>query len=916
MHIQFRSSLHHALAYIGLALSYFGFGKLFTLIAFEDQVLPIWLPAGIALVGCFLWGWRFAPAIFFASVLFNWTTYFGLQTHINHYSDIVQVTVVASGAVIQGLLGGYLMRLWLGDPLLMRSRKNIAYYVLLVGILANVTSANIGMLALSLFNPQYAFSQHWQNVIAWWLGDSLGILIFTPLLLMLLNITVFKPRGYQHKRIMLATCSILFLSVTATTYLSNQANLKAAQREAQREVDIIENVVLRHVNLSMLAVQGVAAKLQSQPQFSQDKFMQIAQQQRERYPFLFAVSWGQRIAQSDAYTLQAELDALYRKEVLLHGPPLNSNDPMVVVKYVSPQAENFASLGFNIYSRANRKAALEDPEIILQPRATNVVKLVQTQPAKPAYVLFSPVFHQNDTTQQTLNADIVGYAIGVVQTDVLLTSVLKMTLANNYDLAFYDGNSEKPFFSNYDTAQKPYHADTHYSTQIRFAGQTWRLTLAIKDSYISHLNHQQTIWLLTLQLCICALITFIVLLYNYQNIALNHLVAERTESLNIALQDAQQANQAKSRFLANMSHEIRTPLNAVIGFASLTQTSHSLDVVKKYIEHINMSAKTLLGLVNDILDITKIESNKLHIEQYDFDLQKLLAHMDNLFSSSAKEKGLSWRLYSNVDHAVWLKGDELRIEQVLINLCSNAIKFTQHGQVSLHCEVIESDADYRVQFSVSDTGIGIQAAKIEHIFSPFVQADDSTSRRFGGTGLGLAISKELSDRMGGSLHVESQIDVGSHFHFAIRCPFGEATSVSRPQFDESQIAKLHVLVAEDNPVNQIVIRSMLDSFGVKYELVANGQQAIATVQQGKFDLVLMDCQMPILDGYQATSTLRQQYDQKALPIVALTADVMPEDKAYALAIGFNSHLAKPLDRDKLGACLAHYAQICSKNSSA
>ncbi|MBQ4812741.1 histidine kinase [Pseudoalteromonas luteoviolacea] len=914
MQVQFRSPIYNIAAYVLLTLGYFGFGKLFTLFAFQNQVLPIWLPAGIALVGCFLWGWRFAPAIFCASVLFNWTTYFGFQSPLHHYSDILQVVIVAIGAVLQGLIGGYLMRLWLGDPLLMRSRKYIAYYVLLIGIGVNLVSANIGMLSLSLFNPQYAFSQHWQNVIAWWLGDSLGILIFTPLLLMLLNISVFAKRPYQHKRIMLATCAILFMSVTATTYLYNLGNLNAAQREAQREINIIENLVLRHVNLSMLAVQGMAAKLQSLPEFDLTQFNQIAEQQRQRYSFLFALSWGQRSPQSHAPQLQAELNQLYRNEVKIQGTPLSPNDPLVVVKYVSPQAENFTSLGFNIYSRANRKLALEDPEIILQPRATNIVKLIQTTPAKSAYVLFSPVFEQS-IQQQGSHADITGYAIGVVQTDVLLNSVLKTTHANHYDLAFYDGNRDTPFYSNHDATERPYNANTHYSTQIHFAGQTWRLTLAIKDSYISELNHQQTVWLLTLQLSICALITFIVLLYNYQNNALNHLVAQRTESLNLALQDAQQANQAKSRFLANMSHEIRTPLNAVIGFASLTRTTESLSVLQGYVSNINMAAKTLLGLVNDILDITKIESNKLQIEHHSFNLQALLKRLDSLFAASASEKGLSWKLHTNVEHALWLKGDELRVEQILINLCSNAVKFTESGQVSLHCEISESAADYRVQFTVADTGIGIAATQLQDIFAPFSQADSSTSRRYGGTGLGLAICKELSDLMSGNLTVESTPNVGSQFCFSLRCPFGDASNEQTQQYDLALISKLNILVAEDNPVNQIVIKSMLESFGVTYQLVTNGQQAIAQLQKGAFDLVLMDCQMPVLDGYQATSTLRQTYDQSTLPIVALTADVMPEDKAYAIAIGFNSHLAKPLDRDKLGTCLDHYAKLCSKNSS-
>ncbi|KZW98979.1 histidine kinase [Pseudoalteromonas luteoviolacea] len=914
MQVQFRSPLHNIAAYALLTLGYFGFGKLFTLFAFQDQVLPIWLPAGIALVGCFLWGWRFAPAIFCASVLFNWTTYFGLQSPLNSYGDVLQVMIVAFGALCQGLIGGYLMRLWLGDPLLMRSRKYIAYYVLLVGISVNLVSANIGMLSLSLFNPLYAFSQHWQNVIAWWLGDSLGILIFTPLLLMLLNIMVFTKRPYQHKRIMFATCAILFMSVTATTYLYNLGNLNAAKREAQREINIIENLVLRHVNLSMLAVQGMAVKLQSLPEFDHTQFDQIAEQQRQRYPFLFALSWGQRAHQSQTQQVQAELDTLYRNEVNIQGAPLSPNDPLVIVKYVSPQAENFTSLGFNIYSRANRKAALEDPEIILQPRATNIVKLIQTTPAKSAYVLFSPVFEQSKTKQDS-HADITGYAIGVVQTDVLLNSVLKTTLASNYDLAFYDGNSDTPFYSNHNATQRPYNTSTHYATQIQFAGQTWRLTLAIKDSYISELNHQQTVWLLTLQLSICALITFIVLLYNYQNNALNHLVAQRTESLNFALQDAQQANQAKSRFLANMSHEIRTPLNAVIGFASLTRTTESPITLQGYIDNINMAAKTLLDLVNDILDITKIESNKLQIEQHSFNLQELLKRLDGFFAVSAAEKGLNWKLHTNVEHALWLKGDELRIEQILINLCNNAIKFTESGQVSLHCEISESATDYRVQFTVADTGSGIETSQLEQVFAPFSQADSSTSRRFGGTGLGLAICKELSDLMSGSLKVDSTPNVGSQFYFSLRCPFGDASNTQSQQYDLAQIKNLNILVAEDNPVNQIVIKSMLASFNVTYQLVSNGQQAVARIQENQFDLVLMDCQMPVLDGYQATSTLRQTYDQDTLPIVALTADVMPEDKAYAIAIGFNSHLAKPLDRDKLGACLDHYAKLCSKNSS-
>jgi len=277
-----------------------------------------------------------------------------------------------------------------------------------------------------------------------------------------------------------------------------------------------------------------------------------------------------------------------------------------------------------------------------------------------------------------------------------------------------------------------------------------------------------------------------------------------------------------------------------------------------------------------------------------------------MFAASASNKGISWEIDHDLHGEYWLQGDEMRIEQILLNLCSNAVKFTQHGGVTVKLEVNEATPHVQLRLSIVDTGIGIDESQSHTIFNAFSQADSSTSREFGGTGLGLAIAKELAELMHGSLTLKSQLHTGSCFTLEIQCQTARAPTAPKLDIDTEKLKRLHILVAEDNAVNKLVIKAMLDSFHITHTLVENGQQAVNAVELDEYDLVLMDCQMPVMDGYQATTLIRQHKDADTLPIIALTADVMPQDKAHALAVGFNQHLAKPLERDKLAICLAQY----------
>ena len=246
----------------------------------------------------------------------------------------------------------------------------------------------------------------------------------------------------------------------------------------------------------------------------------------------------------------------------------------------------------------------------------------------------------------------------------------------------------------------------------------------------------------------------------------------------------------------------------------------------------------------------------------------------------------------------------------MLNLCSNAIKFTEQGKVNVDFsgEFISTDK-VKITVTVTDTGIGIKPTQQSKLFSAFTQADDSTSRRYGGTGLGLTVVKELSKLMGGNVTLQSEPNVGSTFKFDVELRTSPVQEQAELVYSGTKLAALKVLVAEDNPVNQMVIKAMLGSLGIVAHIVENGEAAVDIAKEQHFDLILMDCQMPIMDGYRATALIRQFKSEVELPIIALTADVMPEDKAHAQAVGFNQHLAKPLELVKLTACLAQYAEI-------
>lgn len=898
--------------YLVVIASFCGVGYFLSNVSFQSQVVPVWLPAGIALAACYLSKNKLLPAVFISSFIFNFSV--GPDFSLDVLMSVValQNAIIATGATLQAYVGSTLMLKWLDNPLNETKTKRTLSFVFVIGILVNLISANIGVTSLTTLNSFFSWDGFLLNMTYWWLGDSAGVLIATPLILAICH---YREAGKEQKStplVIVFTLSALFIFIVLMTWLFVAKSNQNINSLVNANVKSIDNALFRQISNSLMELQQFSRRLSAHPELSEQTFNEYSSRYMAKDRVLNALSWNPVIPQSDLSQHKQIMRSIYPnvrdQATIIRGEPLTPDDFIIYVKYIYPLEPNEKALGFNVNSNHVRRQTLSLVLDSHQAAATDILQLVQTAEKRPAFLVFNPVVSRSMQTQGSLNPQLMGLATGVFVVDQIIAEAFTDENRKMFDYQLLEVGAQAPFLASNISMNEAFKADNVIELEVHVLEQRWVMKLLPKEAYLLQLKNQSFLILFLLQFAIVTIFISLILLMNNRRVGLDLMVQSRTKSLEKAVEAANQSSEAKSRFLANMSHEIRTPMNSVVGFARLASQSNSLDEVKGYVEQIGLSSDLMMNVIDDILDISKIESDKLTLNETQFDLKDLVLKIDAIYGSQSQDKGLQWSLTDELPTQYRYVGDPTRIQQVLMNLCANALKFTANGKVMMYAGIKRQQGNKSIiSFAVRDTGVGMSETQLERVFEPFTQADESTSRKFGGTGLGLTITKQLCQLMGGSIAVESKLGEGTLFTVEIplvvrEAPVTQVLDKNHEQLEAVNLSPLRVLVAEDNKINQLLIVKILNNFKITPKVVDNGQLAVEQIAESEFDVILMDCQMPVMDGYEATKKIKAL--RPDLPIFALTADVDVASREKAAIYGFDLHIAKPIDADTLQNALA------------
>lgn len=851
-----------------LAVTYYITGKLGLLWATPPgYASPVWPPTGLGIAALLLFGINRWPGIFVGAFLINYTT---APTEVAAWTALG----IAIGNTSSLIFASLLIKKGLDYPKAFYREKDFLLYLLIAGPFAGFISSTIGVSTLYFTELIHSgnFSMNWLH---WFIGDATGGIIFAPLAL----IFSIKSRRFWMKSVktVLLPLFVFFTIVVGAIHYLNKVEKDKVISEFTKKSEMVLNLVEKDV----VAYQGILATLQSFYLNSQEvtskEFQDFTRALNANHPEIQTLGW-----------------------IPFH--PTNKNT--FLVRFVEPLEGNEVLLNSDLGTNPTVRDILQ--------RASQEKKVINFAP-----VLLEDFHHDTENSFWFLAARTEkGVLFEIVHLNKVLTTLTDFLNDPSYRIQIKDISEETPLLivDSIDradsTAKKFYNKALTWTAPLEVGDRLWQISLHQDPSLRIGLTFSTSIFLfatLLFTFLICSLLLAIANSF----VTVQEIVNQKTLYLRELNLQLEKASKTKSDFLANMSHEIRTPLNVLLGMADLLEES-SLDKEQRhYVDISKKAGQNLLNIVNDILDISKIEAGLVSLEKTDVDLEELATEVHEMFSLRALEKGLQLTLNISDDVRNVYQGDPTRIRQILSNLVANAVKFTEEGHIDvLITPNLHPQRPGNILFQVKDTGIGIPSDKLAHLFQPFTQADSTITRKFGGTGLGLSICKRLTEMMNGDVQVQSQVHQGSTFSFTLDLPVIRKADKSHKKKTEELVlplsnddsVPLRILVADDTEDNRTLIRAFLKDTPHTVLEAENGVKAFEIFKEGHLDLILMDMQMPTMDGFTATLEIRQwekSTNQTPVQIWALTAYALKNEIAHSFDVGCNLHLVKPLKRSDL-----------------
>ena len=921
---------HNACAAIGYAL----LGFLGLLLAIPPgYASPVFPAAGLALALTLISGYRLLPGIWVGSLGLNiWVAWNQSDLTLD---SILIAAFLGMGAMLQAATGAWLVRRFVQDrwQILMREQEIFTFF-LLGGPLSCVISASVAQLTLFLSGAIGAadISWSWWN---WWAGDTFGVLVFAPLSLAFLS----KQSYWKTRKAVIAPITLILVVLIVTGFVNTS---KLENRQQQAEIQGIgQNIAFllqERFNAYNETLSALRRLVELNPDMSFRQFDYFTQEILKESQGIAGLSYNSFVRDRDRPLFEqtksenapgkpfriTELNAQGELTVASKRPEY------IVVTYITPLENNRKAVGYDIYSNPIRAEAIDRARHSGRPAATGMINLVQDQQNKAGILVLHPAYRQNfDRNGPEHPPEFTGFVVGALKIPDMVNSAVGNVAAPGIVFQLRDSTGQPGNQFLFSSAPGiALNTNIDWQTTLMMADRNWELII-FPDADWLHAHRPWQAWALSFAgLLVASMLQLLMLITTGRTMLIQQTVDQQTaqlransEALRQAMVAAESANLAKSQFLATMSHEIRTPLYGVLGMAYLLQMPGIKDSERvDYARVITTSGNNLLTILNDILDLSKIEAGQIKLENRVFDPEQLMLEAAALYAESANMKGLALDVSWHGKPRMQYCSDPLRISQMLANLVNNAIKFTPQGFVHIEArELGNAPAETMLEFMVTDSGIGIPADKHDRLFKPFSQVDASTTRQYGGTGLGLSIVHNLAGLLGGCAGFESQEGKGTRIWFRIRANPASADDASNLAISDANMSgevavrkpspeSRVILVVEDNAISRTVIVSLLENQGFHCKVVANGQEAVnAVMQEGiQLGLVLMDCEMPVMNGYQATEKIRRwerESGKKHLPIIALTANAFEDNRQRCLAAGMDDFLAKPVNMNLLVAML-------------